>query len=92
MRKSAGNGAQSTESIAQSKSESSTNRYAFRSNTETNTSRAVTSRATNRRIIRSGTGSTKPGRKKSAISISEAALESPSQIRGPSTNLRETPF
>ncbi len=64
MRKSAGNGAQSTESIAQSKSESSTNRYAFRSNTETNTSRAVTSRATNRRIIRSGTGSTKPGRKK----------------------------
>ncbi|GJH30740.1 hypothetical protein [Caballeronia novacaledonica] len=30
--------------------------------------------------------------KKSACSIAEAALESPSQIRGPSTNLRETPF
>lgn len=30
--------------------------------------------------------------KKSACSISEAALESPSQIRGPSTNLRERPF
>ena len=79
MRKSAGNGAQSTESNAQSKSESSTNRYAFRSNTETNTSRAVTSLAMNRRIIRTATGRPKPGRKKSAYSIDEAALESPSQ-------------
>ncbi len=85
MRKSAGNAAQSTESIAQSKSESSINRHAFRSNTEPNTSRS-------RRIVRSGARSTRPGRKKSACSISEAALESPSQIRGPSTNLRETPF
>ncbi|BCQ29253.1 hypothetical protein NK8_74430 (plasmid) [Caballeronia sp. NK8] len=30
--------------------------------------------------------------KKSACSIADAALESPSQSRGPSTNLRERPF